>query len=149
MNWAAILWLVLMVLFLMAEASTVTLVSLWFAAGSLAAMLVSLLHGPFWLQGAVFAAVSAILLSALRPLVRKHITPKITKTNVDAVVGSTGLVTVAIDNLSAVGQVKLGGMYWTARSTTGDPIPEGAQIRVDRIEGVKAFVSPVNIPAEV
>ena len=149
MNWAAILWLVLMVLFLMAEASTVTLVSLWFAAGSLAAMLVSLLHGPFWLQGAVFAAVSAILLSALRPLVRKHITPKITKTNVDAVVGSTGLVTVAIDNLSAVGQVKLGGMYWTARSTTGAPIPEGAQIRVDRIEGVKAFVSPVNIPAEV
>jgi len=149
MNWAAILWLVLMVLFLMAEASTVTLVSLWFAAGSLAAMLVSLLHGPFWLQGAVFAAVSAILLSALRPLVRKHITPKITKTNVDAVVGSTGLVTVAIDNLSAVGQVKLGGMYWTARSTTGDPIPEGAQIRVDRIEGVKAFVSPVNVPAEV
>ena len=149
MNWAAILWLVLMVLFLFAEASTVTLVSLWFAAGSLAAMLVSLLRGPFWLQAAAFAAVSAVLLSALRPLVRKHITPKITKTNVDAVVGSTGLVTVAIDNLSAVGQVKLGAVYWTARSTSGEPIAEGAQIRVDRIEGVKAFVTPVTVPAEV
>ena len=149
MNWAAILWLVLMVLFLMAEASTVTLVSLWFAAGSLAAMLVSLLHGPFWLQAAAFAAVSAVLLSALRPLVRKHITPKITKTNVDAVIGSTGLVTVAIDNLSAVGQVKLGAVYWTARSTSGESITEGTQIRVDRIEGVKVFVSPVTVPAEV
>ena len=143
MNWAAILWLVLMVLFLLAEASTVTLISLWFAAGSLAAMLVSLLHGPFWLQAAVFAVVSAILLSALRPLVRKHIKPKLTKTNVDAVTGTTGLVTVAIDNVTARGQVKLGPMEWTARSESGEPIPEGTLVKVVRIEGVKAIVSPV------
>ena len=143
MNWAAIVWLVLMVLFLVTEASTVTLVSLWFAAGSLAAMLVSLLKVPVWFQIMVFILVSAIALSALRPLVRKHIKPKLTKTNVDAVIGSTGLVTVAIDNVSAVGQVKLGAMYWTARSESGAPIGEGTLVKVERIEGVKAFVSPV------
>jgi membrane protein implicated in regulation of membrane protease activity len=145
MNWAAVIWLVLIVAFLMAEASTVTMISLWFAGGSLAAMLVSLLGGPVWLQILVFLAVSSILLTLLRPLVRKHITPKITKTNVDAVLGTTGLVTVAIDNVSAVGQVKLGGMTWTARSASGEAIPEGTLIRVERIEGVKAIV----IPAEV
>ena len=145
MNWAAVIWLVLIVAFLMAEASTVTMISLWFAGGSLAAMLVSLLGGPVWLQILVFLAVSSILLTLLRPLVRKHITPKITKTNVDAVIGTTGLVTVAIDNVSAVGQVKLGGMTWTARSASGEAIPEGTLIRVERIEGVKAIV----IPAEV
>jgi len=149
MNWAAVFWLVMIVLFLMVEASTVTLVSLWFAAGSLAAMLVALTGAGIGFQVTVFVIVAAVSLTALRPLVRKHIKPKLTKTNVDAVVGTTGLVTTPIDNVSAVGQVKLGGMYWTARSTTGDPIPEGAQIRVDRIEGVKAFVSPVNVPAEV
>ena len=149
MNWAAIVWLVLIVVFLMVEASTVTLVSLWFAAGALAAILVALTGGGLGFQVAVFVIVSAVLLTALRPLVRKHIKPKLTKTNVDAVVGSTGLVTVAIDNVSAVGQVKLGAMYWTARSTTGDPIAEGALVRVDRIEGVKAFVSPVEVPANV
>lgn len=142
MNWAAF-WFVMMLLFLAAEAATVTMVSLWFAAGSVVAILVSLLGGRFWLQIVSFTVVSALLLLSLRPLVRKYVTPKITRTNVDAVVGSTGLVTVAVDNLSASGQVKLGAMTWTARSTSGDPIPENTLVRVDRIEGVKAFVSPV------
>ena len=136
-----------MVLFLLVEATTVTLVSTWFAVGSLAALLLSLLGASVGLQVAMFVIVSAVLLTALRPLVRKYIKPKLTKTNVDAVVGSTGLVTVAIDNVSAVGQVKLGAMYWTARSESGEPICEGTLVKVDRIEGVKAFVSPVKTPA--
>ena len=149
MNWAAITWLILMVVFLAAEAATVTLVSLWFAAGALAAMAISLLGGAVWLQTAAFLAISVILLTALRPLARKYFTPRITATNVDSVIGSTGLVTVAIDNVSASGQVKLGAMVWTARSTDGTPIPEGTLIRVDRIEGVKVFVSPAEVPAQV
>ena len=149
MNWAAIVWLVLIVVFLMIEASTVTLVSLWFAAGSLAALLLSLLKVSVGLQIAMFVVVSAVLLTALRPLVRKHIKPKLTKTNVDAVVGATGLVTVAIDNVSAVGQVKLGAMYWSARSVSGEPIPQGALVRVAKIEGVKAFVEPAEVNSAV
>ena len=142
MNWTALFWLVLTIALLAAEASTVTLIALWFAAGALAAMAVSF-FGPIWLQMAVFLAVSVALLAAVRPLVRKFVTPKITKTNIDSVIGSVGLVTVPVDNLSASGQVKLGGMTWTARSTTGEPIPEGTKIKVDRIEGVKVFVTPV------
>jgi membrane protein implicated in regulation of membrane protease activity len=143
MNWAACIWLILLVVFLAVEASTVTMVSLWFAAGAVAAMAVSLLGGAVWLQILVFLAVSAVLLIALRPLVRKHITPKISATNVDAVIGTKGLVTVTIDNVAAAGRVKLGGMEWSARSVNGDRIPEGTLVRVDRIEGVKVFVTPV------
>ena len=142
MNWAAILWLIMMVVFLLVEAATVTMVSLWFAAGALAAMIVSLLGGAVWLQAAVFLLASIVLLTALRPLVRKYVTPRLTATNVDSVIGSTGLVTAAIDNVAASGQVKLGAMVWTARSTSGEPISEGTLVKVDRIEGVKAFVSP-------
>ena len=149
MNWAAVIWLVLLVVFLVTEASTVTMVSLWFAAGSLVALIASLLNAAVWLQVVLFLAVSAILLSALRPLVRKHFTPKLTKTNVDAMVGATGLVTVAIDNVAAAGQVKLGAMTWTARSTSGEKIPEGTLVRVDKIEGVKAFVTAVEVTAAV
>ena len=148
MNWAAILWLILMVVFLAAEAATVTMVSLWFAAGALVAMLVSLASGAPWLQITAFLVVSVLLLIALRPMVRKFVTPKLTATNIDSVIGSTGLVTAAIDNVTAAGQVKLGAMYWTARSTTGEPIPEGAMVRVDRIEGVKAFVTAVQVSVE-
>ena len=149
MNLAAIVWLALMAAFLMAEASTVSMVSLWFAAGSLIALLTALAGGPAWLQTVLFLAVSAGLLLALRPLAKKYLAPKVTATNVDSIVGSTGLVTAAIDNVSAAGQVKLGAMEWTARSTSGQPIPVGTLVKVDKIEGVKAFVSPAEVPANV
>ena len=149
MNWAAILWLVLLVVFLIIEASTVTVVSLWFAAGALAAMAVSLLRGAIWLQAAAFLAVSVVLLTALRPLVRKYVTPKLTATNIDSLIGTIGIVTADIDNISASGQVKLNGMDWTARSSSGESISAGIKVRVDRIEGVKLFVTPAEIPANV
>lgn len=149
MNWDAITWLVLLVTFCAVEASTVAMVSLWFAAGSLVAMIAAMLHAQLWLQVLLFVVVSGVLLAALRPLVRRFVTPKLTKTNVDSVIGSTGRVTVAVDNIAAAGQVKLGAMVWTARSTSGDPIPEGTLVQVDRIEGVKVFVTPAEVAAEV
>ena len=149
MNWAAIVWFGAMLLFLFIEANTVTIVSAWFAGGALAALVASLLGGPMWLQVLLFFAVSIVLLAALRPLVKKHFIPKLEKTNVDAVVGTTGTVLSPIDNIQATGQVKLGGMEWTARSTSGEPITEGTIVKVDRIEGVKAFVTPVEVTAEV
>ena len=149
MNWAALTWLGLTVLFLIAEAATVTVISLWFAAGSLAAMAMALTGGSIWLQALVFLVVSAAALTALRPLTRKYLTPKLTATNIDSLIGAVGIVTAGIDNIAAAGQVKLNGMEWTARSTSGDTIPAGTKIRVDRIEGVKVFVSPAENMAKV
>lgn len=149
MKFAAFVWLGLVILFLIAEGATVSLVSLWFAAGAVVAMFAALLGAGVWLQTGLFLVVSGALLLMLRPIVRRYLVPKITPTNVDSLVGSTGLVTEAIDNVTASGQVKLGAMEWTARSTTGENIPQGAQIRVDRIEGVKVYVTPVNVPEKI
>ena len=137
-----IIWFCLMVVFLIVEAACpIHLVSIWFAAGSLTAMVVSFLGGPLWLQIATFLAVSCLLLALLWPFIKKFLRPKLEKTNVDAVIGTKGVVTVTIDNTAAAGQIKLGAMEWTARSTSGAVIEKGAVVRVDRIEGVKAFVS--------
>ena len=149
MKFAAFVWLGLMILFLIAEGATVSLVSLWFAAGAVVAMFAALLGAGVWLQTGLFLVVSGALLLMLRPIVRRYLVPKITATNVDSLVGATGLVTVAIDNVTASGQVKLGAMEWTARSTTGENIPQGILIRVDRIEGVKVYVTPVNVPEKI
>ena len=149
MNFAAIGWFVLTVILLLAEAATVTVISLWFAAGALAAMVTALLGGAVWIQTLVFVLVSAAALTALRPLVRKHLTPKLTATNIDSVIGSVGIVTGTIDNLTATGQVKLNGMEWTARSSSGEPIAAGTKVRVNKIEGVKVFVSPAQVPTTV
>lgn len=144
-----LLWLGLMVVFLAAEAATVSLVSLWFAAGALCALLLSMLGAGFTAQLVVFLAVSTILLALLRPLVRKFIKPKIVQTNVNSVVGTVGIVTSDVDNVRYTGEVKLGAMTWTARSTTGELIPAGTKVSVDRIEGVKAFVTPVPVETTV
>lgn len=149
MKFAAFVWLGLMILFLIAEGATVSLVSLWFAAGAVVAMFAALLGAGAWLQTGLFLVVSGALLLMLRPIVRRYLVPKITATNVDSLVGATGLVTESIDNVTASGQVKLGTMEWTARSTTGEDIPQGTLIRVDRIEGVKVYVTPVNVPEKI
>ena len=145
----AIIWLLLMVIFLIAEAMTVSMISLWFAAGAVVALLLSLLHLQIWVQVVLFFVVSGVLLACLRPMVRRHVTPKIMPTNVDAIIGTKGVVTAEIDNVCAAGQIKLNGMDWTARSTTGEIIPAGVMVRVDRIEGVKAYVTPVQKRANV
>ena len=143
------IWLIMAVIFLIAEAATVTMVSLWFAGGCLAALAVALLGGSWGLQLGTVLVVSAALLACLRPIARKHFTPKLTKTNVDAVIGSQGYVTADIDNIAATGKVKLGAMEWTARSTAGTQIPAGTLVKVDKIEGVKAFVTPVEVKTTV
>lgn len=149
MNWAATVWMVLMVVFLIVEgACPFHLVSIWFAAGALVAALAAMLSWPLWVQVTLFLVVSCGLLAAMFPMVKKLLKPKIVKTNVDSVIGSQGYVTEDIDNITAVGQVKLGGMYWTARSETGVNIPTGTLVEVKRIEGVKAFVSPVESKVE-
>lgn len=151
MNWAdTFLWIVLMVVFLVVEAACpFHLVSIWFAAGALAATVVSLLGGALWLQILLFLVVSTALLASLWPLVKKVLNPRHTATNIDSVIGAEGYITAPVNNLAATGQVKLGGMEWTARSTTGEPLPEGMLVKVDRIEGVKVFVSEVKVTTNV
>lgn len=143
-----IVWFVAMLVFLTIEAGTVGLVSIWFSVGALAGLLAAALGASVPVQIIVFVAVAAACLAGLRPMVRKYITPRLVRTNVDAIVGKEAVVTEDIDNLQARGAVKVGAVTWTARSTTGKVIPAGAVIRIDRVEGVKLFVSLAEVTAK-
>lgn len=138
-----VLWAILAAVFLVLEAGTVALVSIWFAVGALAALVAAVLGAAMWLQVTVFLAVSVLLLALLWKKVRTKAIG--TKTNVDSVIGTEGYVTEPIDNVSYTGRVKLGGITWAARSTSGAPIDAGTLVRVDRVEGVKVFVSPAQV----
>ncbi len=139
------LWFGLMVIFIVVEALTVSMVSAWFAAGALAALITELTGAPVGFQIAAFILISAVTLALLRPMAKKHFNPRITRTNVDALVGKTCLCVTAIDNLASQGQVKIGDVEWSARSTNGEPIPVGTQVKIDRVEGVKVYVTPVTV----
>jgi len=137
-------WLAVALVLAILEAMTTNLVSMWFVGGAVGAFITVLLGGGVLAQLIVFTVVSAALLAAMRPLIKKRMIVKNPiKTNVNRVIGTTGIVTEPIDNLRAVGAVRLGGVEWTARSADGAPIGKDAEVRVLRIEGVKAIVETV------
>ena len=137
----SICWLVALVALAVLEGVTVTLVSLWFALGALAALITSFFVENIWIQFAVFLVVSLATLLVIRPLTRRYVTPSQVATNADRAVGAEGIVIQAIDNRKAQGQVTVSGAVWTARSESEEVIPQGAQVRVLRIEGVKLIVT--------
>lgn len=139
-----IFWLAAFIVFAIGEAVTVGLVSIWFAVGALAAMFSAAFGAGLWLQIAVFLGASALALALFKPLSSKFLKPKTSATNADRVIGSSALVTETIDNTQAVGQVKVNGQIWTARSARDVVIPVGADVKVLRIEGVKVIVETVS-----
>ncbi len=137
MEW---IWLGAVVVFAVAEAATAALVSLWFIGGALAGLIAALCGAPLWLQFALFVAISAVLLAALRPLARSRFNRGITPTNAERCVGQIALVTEAIDNVRARGAVRLSGVEWSARSADGSAIPLDTPVRVLGIESTKLIV---------
>ena len=140
MNWYPILWLIAAIVLALAELASVQLVSIWFALGAVVAMLASLLHISFYAQLAVFVVVSAAALAVTRPLVKKTLDVKKTRTNLDRAVGQSGIVETAVDNRLETGRILVDGMSWAARSESGEPIEPGTTVEVVRMEGVKLIV---------
>ncbi|MBR4085327.1 MAG: NfeD family protein [Lachnospiraceae bacterium] len=142
------LWLALIVFFIIAEACTVVLVSVWFAGGSLVGLVLAALHAPWWLQIIGALVVSGVLLYFTRPIAMKHFNKSRVKTNISTLEGKQAIVTETIDNLQATGQVIVGGQEWSARNAADDEvIPEGTVVIIEKVSGVKLMVK-VSSPAK-
>lgn len=138
---AEYMWLVICGVLIVMEMSTVSLTTIWFAGGAFIAFIVQKLGFGLTGQLLVFAIVSLVLLIFTRPLVKKHLNTRTTRTNVEAMEGKTGIVTETISNLKDTGLVRVSGQIWTARShDDGEEIEKGVQIQVLRVSGVKLIV---------
>ena len=137
-----VVWAAATVLFLAVEAATVGLASIWFAIGSVCALIAALLHAPVWLQIVWFVLISAATLLLTRPLAKKYINARSEPTNADRVIGTRCRVLERIDNISGTGAVSADGKVWSARTGDGSVVEPGAVVRVDAIRGVKLIVSP-------
>lgn len=133
-----VLWLALVIVLGIIEAATVNLVTIWFVAGGIAAMVVSMFTDNFFICFAVFVILSVILLVCTRPILKKYVKAKPAQTNLDRVIGMTGYVTEDITN-EEPGEVKADGKRWTAVSD--EALPEGTKVTVLKIDGVKLIVS--------
>lgn len=140
---AWLFWLILFIVFCIVEAATVSLVSVWFAAGSLLAFFLSFIVDSFWIQVAAMLSLSAVTLGLVMAF-RKRIPfykRSAEATNVDRLIGCEATVVLEIDPDQNQGQVRAGGQIWTAAGLHGEHIPLHSKVRVEKIEGVKLMVS--------
>ena len=135
-----IFWAAAIVVFVVVELATVGLASIWFALGSLCALIAALLGAPVWLQIVWFVIISVATLVSTRPLVRKYINSKTQATNADRVIGRTAVVKERIDDLAATGAVLADGKMWSARTVDGSAVEAGALVTVRAIQGVRLIV---------
>ncbi len=140
MDYEVLSWLIAFVVFLILEAVTVGLASIFFAFGAFVALISALIGAPLGVQIALFIVVSAVTLYFTRPLAKKYLNARRHPTNADRMLGMIGIVTKEIDNIKGTGAVSIGGKIWTARSLTGENIAEGEKVRPESIEGVKLIV---------
>lgn len=135
-----LIWLIGIIGFIILEAVTYQIVSIWFAIGALGGLITAWVGADFTMQMIVFAIISVIFLICLRPVSRKLMKHKGEKTNTDSLIGKEVLVTKTIDNLRGKGEGKINGMLWTLRSTDDAKIAENEVAVVEKIEGVKLIV---------
>lgn len=134
-------WLGALIIFIIIEIATVNLATIWFAAGSLAALILNLCKAPFAAQAVVFFVVSLAMLIFARPYLEKLIKRGEIKTNVDSLVGKTAKVTETINNSEGEGTAVINGQEWTARAEDDARIiKEGEMVEVVSISGVKLIV---------
>ncbi len=130
-------WLIIAGIFLIIESATTGFLVFWFSVGALIALVCSFFIESVITQTSIFLVTSTILIFATRKFCNKFLNNDAPET-INTIVGKVGTVTVDIDPIKAVGQVKIGGESWSA--TAEAPIEKGAEIVVEKVQGVKAVV---------
>lgn len=143
MSAAGLIWIIAAVIFGVIEAATVTLVTIWFAVGSVAAAIAAQIGLDIIWQVGIFVVVSGILLCFTRPMFKKLMVKKPHRTNADRFIGMEAVVISPINKIENNGQVKIAGSVWSAMSSDESEIPEGTHVTVIEIKGVKLVVKPI------
>lgn len=134
-------WLIIFVIFVGIEASTLALTTIWFAGGALAAFLAAIAGASIKVQLVAFLIVSFILLIFTRPFAMRFINKGTVATNVDSLIGKKARVTAQINNELAQGAAVVNGLEWSARSADDDAVvEEGEIVLIKEVRGVKLIV---------
>ena len=143
------MWLIIAGVCFIIEMATIGFFIFWFGVGALISMVVSIFFpGNILLQAIVFIISSVILLFLTKPLVNKFTKKdKKIETNAYSIIGKKGIVVQDINPTFGVGQIKVAGEVWSAKTTDESTIKKGTQIEVKQIDGVKAVVEPINVEA--
>ncbi len=143
----AYIWFILALVLFILEIITPGFVILWFGVGALVAAGMQLLGvTSLTAQIIAFVAVSIILVILSRTLFKTLFmrSPGAgLKTNMDALVGRTGIVTEVIDNENSTGRIVVDGQDWRASAVDNAVIVQNTRVTVTAFEGARLLVRPV------
>ena len=137
-------WLIAAGVFLILEIFTMGFLVFWLSIGCLLAMLISFVTDSIIIQTTVFVLSSGLLIFATKPLVKKFAEKDNTKTNVYSLAGKKAIVIEDINWTTGSGQIKFDGQVWSEKTKEQINLPKGTEVEIESIEGVKAFVKPLN-----
>lgn len=133
-------WVILILFLAIIEVSTVNLVTIWYVASAIVALVISFFTDNFTLQFAVFVILGTIFLITTKKTLDKLVKDKHAKTNLDRVVGMEGIVVEEITK-NKLGAVKVDGKIWSASSS--NTIKENSIVKVLDINSTKLIVERV------
>lgn len=138
-----LIWLIIAVVFGVAEIFTLTAALGVLGAAAAVPAVIAALGLPLPLQLAAFAAASVLGVLLVRPIALRHMNrPQLERFGVDALVGRRAFVVREVSDRD--GLVRIDGEEWSARSFDDvTVIPEGAAVNVMRISGTTAYVYPM------
>ena len=139
------LWLIAAGVFFIIEMATTGFLIFWLGIGALLAMIISFITDSIIIQTIVFVVSSCILIPLTKPLADKFVGEKSVPTNSYSLINKRGIVIVDINPIEAVGQVKVNGEIWSAKTEDGKLVEKGTEVEVIKIDGVKLIVSPVKV----
>lgn len=139
-NYMTYLWILTIIVSLVVEAGTYTLVAIWFVPAAAVSIVLSVFDLSIAVQVVTFFVLSLVSILFFRKYLEKALKTRAVPTNADAVIGKIGIVTEDIDNINFKGQVKVGGQLWTARTSDSSLLQKGETVEVLAIEGVKLIV---------
>lgn len=136
-----LMWLIVLAVFLVIEAITVGLTTIWFAGGALVAAIASGAGAGILVQWILFLVISLVLLIFTRPLAVRYMNKGVPKTNVNSLIGEKAVVIQKINNLEQTGQVRINDIEWMARTSSDEvTIPEQTVVTIEAVQGVKLIV---------
>lgn len=140
MNPNVVLWIFIAIVMGVVESATVSLVSVWFCVGAIAAAITASITPSIFAQCTVFVIVTTIMLVITRPIAKRLTKVHFTPTNADRIIGMVGIVTKTINPIEGPGLIKVGGQIWSARSENSTIIEKDSLVCVIKITGVHAIV---------
>lgn len=138
-----IIWIIVLIAAVLAEAATFSLLSIWFALGALAAEISAIVGAPIIVQSIVFFAVSILTLALTRPALKKFMPKKYIPTNGELDIGKKAVVIERIDSMAGTGRVRIDGVDWGAVSADNSVIEQGETVTVSDKGAAYVTVSKV------